>query len=153
MADYFTNFSLILPLPNEAAQKEALDLAEQGSYAFLGDESLPEDFPEVLREVVEDWCFETVASDPSEGCGLWLHSNNGGIDAACAYIQYLLERFNPNGHVCVEWSNDCSKPRTDAYGGGAALITSGEIRIITTREWLDQQVATLPEANLPLTTC
>jgi len=32
MADYFTNFSLILPLPDEAAQTYAADLAEQ---AFL----------------------------------------------------------------------------------------------------------------------
>ena len=74
------------------------------------------------------------------------------IDAVCAFIQYLLERFNPDGPVCVEWSNDCSKPRTDAYGGGAALITSEEIRIITTREWLDQQIASLPQPNLSLTT-
>ena len=152
MADYFTNFCLILPLPNEAAQKEALDLAEQAYNAQVDDEALSEDFPEVLREVIEDWHFEAVAERSSNRWGLWLHSNDGGIDAACAFIQYILGRFDPEGHVCVEWANDCSKPRTDAYGGGAALITSAEIKIITTREWLDQQIASLPEANLPLTT-
>ena len=29
MADYFTNFSLIMSLPNEAAEKYALDLADE----------------------------------------------------------------------------------------------------------------------------
>jgi hypothetical protein len=33
MADYFTNFSLIVPLPSEAVQSEALALAEQAFYA------------------------------------------------------------------------------------------------------------------------
>jgi hypothetical protein len=97
--------------------------------------------------VIEDWHFETVADDPSNGWGLWLHSSCGGIDAACAFIQYLLQTFAPDAQVRAGWSNDCTKPRTDAYGGGAALITSHEIRIITTREWLDQQVASL---NPPL---
>ena len=147
MADYYTNFSFILPLPTEAAQQEALDLADQALYSQLGDESLPDDFPEALREVIEDWYFETAADDRSDGWGLWLHSNCGGIDAACAFIQHLLQRFDPDAHVQIEWSNDCTKPLTDAYGGGAALITSTEIRMITTREWLEQEVATLTETN------
>jgi hypothetical protein len=54
MADYFTNFSFIMPLPTEAAQQYAIELAEQASYAHVGDESLPDDFPASLREVIED---------------------------------------------------------------------------------------------------
>src|SRR5437879_660930 len=114
MADYFTNFSLILPLPTEAAQKYALDLAEQAFHIHMG-EDMPNDFPESLRDVVEDWQFDSDASDPSNGCGLWLHSDSGGVDAACAFIQHLLQRFDASGCVGLEWSNDCSKPRIDAY--------------------------------------
>jgi hypothetical protein len=141
MADYFTHFSFVLPLPTEAAQQYAIELAEQASYAHLGDESLPDDFPASLREVIEDWRFETVVSHPSEGWGLWLHSSSGGIDAVCAFIQHLLQRFNATGEVAFEWSHDCSKPRTDAYGGGAALITARKIKTFNTAEWLNRQVA------------
>ncbi len=148
MADYFTNFSLIVPLPTEVAQQYAIDLAQQAFHLFLGDESPEDDFPAALRDVVEDWQFDTDPSDPSSGPGLWLHSSNGGIDAVCAFLQHLLQRFDPTGHVGLEWSNDCSKPRIDAFGGGAALITARKIKTINTGEWLHRQVARLP-ANKP----
>lgn len=146
MADYFTNFSLIVPLPDEAAVQSALDLAEQAFHAHLGEE-MPDDFPASLRDVIEDWQFDTDANDPSHGRGLWLHSSNGGIDAVCAFIQHLLGRFAPEGHVTLEWSNDCSKPRVDAFGGGAAIITADAITSISTGEWLHQQVSRLPQSQ------
>lgn len=131
MADYYTNFSVALPLPNHEAQQYALDLAEkveQGS----------EDLPESLKEVMEDWCFETVAQDENN---IWLHSSNGGVDAVCAFIQHLLQRYNPAGCVAVEWSFDCSKPRIGAFGGGAAIVTAADIISMTTREWVETQIA------------
>ncbi len=148
MADYFTNFSLLVQMPTEAAQTYALDLAERTFHIFLRDERPEDDFPSSLRDVVEDWQFDTDPSDPSSGPGLWLHSSNGGIDAVCAFIQHLLQKFDPAGHVALEWSNDCSKPRVDAFGGGAALITARKIKHLNTGEWLHRQVARLP-ANKP----
>jgi hypothetical protein len=140
MADYFTNFSFIISLPNQEAQAYALDLAIEGSSGFQGAE-LPEDFPTELENVTEDWCFE-VEADTSEGKpALWLHSSNGGIDAVCAFIQHLLQKFDPQGRVTFEWSNDCSKPRVDAYGGGAALITAKKIESMTTCEWTRKHAA------------
>jgi hypothetical protein len=144
MADYFTNFSLIVPLPDEAAVQYALDLAEQAFHIHMGDE-MSDGLPASLRDVIEDWRFDTEPNDPSNGRGLWLHSSEGGIDAVCAFIQHLLERFAPDGHVTLEWSNDCSKPRVDAFGGGAAIITAGKIKSISTGEWLHQQVSRLPK--------
>jgi len=38
--------------------------------------------------------------------------------------------------VEFEWSNDCSKPRVDAYGGGAVIITARKIKSMSTTEWL-----------------
>jgi hypothetical protein len=38
--------------------------------------------------------------------------------------------------VTFEWSHDCSKPRVDAYGGGAAIITAKRIKTMSTCEWL-----------------
>jgi hypothetical protein len=53
----------------------------------------------------------------------------------------LLQKFDPEGQVAFEWSEDCSKPRIDAFGGGAAFITAKEIKTMTTADWLRQQAA------------
>jgi hypothetical protein len=140
MADYFTNFSLVICLTNDTEQEYALDLAHKASLAQQGDE-LPDDFPKTLVDAIEDWQFETVADDSGTKHGLWLHSIYGGVDAVCLFIQHLLQKFDPTAHVTFEWSHDCSKPRVDAYGGGAALITAQEIKTMSTAAWLNEQFA------------
>ncbi|WCJ60712.1 hypothetical protein NXS98_06180 [Fontisphaera persica] len=135
MADYFTNFSLVVSLPSEAAQTYALELHHRASQASQGDD-LPKDFPKELEGALEDWQFDLEADSPVGNHGLWLHSMNGGVDAVCAFIQHLLQRFDPQGRATFEWSHDCSKPRTDAYGGGAAIVTAQEIKTINTAQWL-----------------
>ena len=140
MADYYTKFSLLMTLPDAAAVEQAVALARQASRIKSADES-PENFPTALLEVVEDWQFETEPQSHQGKPGLWLHSGNDGIEAACAFIQHLLRTFNPGGRQTFEWSNDCSKPRVDAFGGGAAIVTAQEIKLMTTTEWLAQQTA------------
>jgi hypothetical protein len=135
MADYYTNFSLVIKLPSDAAQEYALELHHQATQGNQGDE-LPKDFPKELEPVLEDWQFETEADDPAGNHGLWLHSIYGGIDAVCAFVQHLLQKFDAEGRVTFEWSHDCSKPRTDAYGGGAAIVTAKEIKTMNTAQWL-----------------
>jgi len=140
MADYFTLFSLIVPLPDESAQTQALEMAEQAGAIQQGYEQLG-DFPASLADVIEDWRFETVPENSPGQWGVWLHSNDGGIDAVCAFIQHLLQKFRPEGCVSFEWSHDCSKPRTDAYGGGAAIITARNIKTMSTGQWLRRHAA------------
>jgi len=137
MADYFTNFSLQLRLPDEAAQTYALELHRQGVCLWQGDD-VPADYPAELREHHEDWCFEVEADVVEKQPGLWLHSENGGIDAVCAFLQHLLQKFDPSGRVTFQWSNDCSKPRVDAYGGGAAIVTAKKIKTMSTNQWLQK---------------
>ena len=138
MADYFTNFSVIVLLPQEGVEW-AVRMAEAA--AQNDGDALPADFPEALRESVEDWSFETEATaNQAEGAGVWLHSDNGGVDAACAFIAEMLKLFGPDAYVTLQWSFDCSKPRIDAYGGGAALITAHTIETIGTKRWLDERV-------------
>jgi hypothetical protein len=78
MADYFTNFSLVLNLANETEQAYALDLARKASLAQQG-EPVPDDFPKSLVDMVEDWQFETVADDSGTKHAIWLHSMYGGV--------------------------------------------------------------------------
>ena len=151
MADYFTNFSFDLDLPDESAQAYALNLAQEAADMRFTDETSerPADFPKSLIEVLDSWDFETEAENSPGQWGLWLHSENGGIDAACAFIQHLLRKFQPGGCVGFEWSHDCSKPRTDAYGGGAAIITARKIKTMTTGEWLQKQTAARGRQHQP----
>lgn len=140
MADYFTNFSLIFSVPSAEAQGCALELAAQAGRIRQGDE-LSSDFPRELADLIEDWSFDVEPDGVGNKPALWLHSSSGGIDAACIFIQHLLQRFDPQGRVTFEWSHDCSRPRTDAYGGGAAIITATEIKTMSTGQWLSQQAA------------
>ncbi len=140
MADYFTNFSVVVPLPTEAAQRHALDLAATASRAQQGDEP-SEVLPDSIQKVVEDWQFETEAQSHDGKWGLWLHSENGGIDAVCVFVQHLLQKFDPQGRVAFEWSHDCTKPRLDAFGGGAAVITAKKIKTMNTAGWLQKNAA------------
>ena len=140
MADYFTNFSLQIRLPDEAAQTYAVNLARQASRLNQGDEA-EGDFPAELQEHTEHWSFEVEADVVEDKPGLWLHSSDGGIDAVCAFLQHLLQKFDPAGQVTFEWSHDCSKPRVDAYGGGAAIITAKKIKTMSTCQWLRENAA------------
>jgi hypothetical protein len=146
MADYFSNFSVVINLASKKQQAYALDLADKASIAHR-DQQLPEDFPQALADAVEDWQFETEANESGTKHGLWLHSEYGGVDAVCAFIQHLLQKLDPNRYVTLEWSNDCSKPRTDAYGGGAAIITAKKIKMMSTAAWLQKQTARLPASE------
>ena len=71
----------------------------------------------------------------------WLVTDGGGHLAHPPFIQHLLQKFDPQGHVTFEWSHDCSKPRVDAYGGGAAFITAKEIKTMSTAAWVNEQIA------------
>jgi hypothetical protein len=111
-----------------------MQIVKQANAHRLHEEPLPDSFPEDLVGEVENWDFETETVDD----GLWLHSQNGGQETACVFIQHLLQKFDFAPAVAFEWSHDCSKPRTDAYGGGAAFITSTEIETFSTHEWLQK---------------
>ena len=135
MADYYTNFSFVLQLKEPAQKEYALDIANIASAHRCEDQPLPADFPPALVDGLEDWFFEVEACDE----GVWFHSESGGVDAVGALVQHLLLKFQIPGQIAFEWSHDCSKPRIDAYGGGAAVIRAGEIKMMTTGDWLQEQ--------------
>jgi hypothetical protein len=78
----------------------------------------------------------TAHYDKTEG-RLWICDEAGrpNIDALAALIQRLLPCWLPIG---FEWSHDCAKPRTDAFGGGWCLITEDQIMCETTADQLNR---------------
>ena len=137
MADYYTNFSFIIPIKDPVQSEYVLDIAQTANVHRFEQDQLPPSFPSELREHLEDWRFEVERCEE----GIWLHSEEGGVDAVCAFVQHLIQKFAIPGPIAFEWSHDCSKPRTDAFGGGAAIIMATEIKIMTTCDWLRQQTA------------
>lgn len=133
MADYFTKFSIVVHLPSTEARDYALELHAQVNE----DDEIPKDFPEALLPVTWDWSFDVDANDADGKPGIWLSSIYGGIDAVCLFIQHLLQKFDPQGKVAFQWACDCSKPRTDAYGGGGAIVTATDIKMFATGDWLE----------------
>lgn len=136
MADYFTNFGFTVPLANPEQLAIALDLFRQMSSIQQGDEA-PAEFPSALKEFADDCVFEAEAGRKADE--LWLHSDCGGVDAVCEFAHHLLQRFQSKDIVTFEWSYDCTKPRSNAFGGGAAIITAAEIKSITTSDWIREQ--------------
>ena len=143
MANYFTNFSVVVAFKDPTEQRYALDLAAKAAGHFWRENEQPTsaEIPDEFVDVLEDWSFEVDADGEA---GIWLHSDAGGIDSACVFIKHLLQKFNSKGRVEFEWSNDCSQPRVDAYGGGAAVITANKITTMSTSEWLRQQTESPP---------
>lgn len=145
MADYYTKFSTVLKLPSLEAQAYAVALIQR--FRDLADnppETCPPDFPDELWQLIaEDEFTSPDCVEPQEHEGqpaIWIYPDeSANLDFTFAYIQHLLIKFCPDQGFGLEWCNDCSRPRLDAYGGGAAWITATEIRTFSTGSWLDAQ--------------
>ena len=133
MADYFTKFSFVIPVTPEQGgwftrvhglAEELLGHAEDGG-ARENIEG-PEDVVSAVRRLVEKRdgfpCVQ-VTHDEEEGT-IWVYSDDSGdpdytVDLARAF----LNRFDLDLVVSFQWANTCSKPRLDAFGGGAVVIS------------------------------
>jgi hypothetical protein len=143
MADYYTCFSIVLKLPDLAAQQYALALHAKAA-SLTSEKEVPGEIPQELHAHLDMWFFDTEADGNELEPALWIHSEDGGIDAVCDFLQHLLQKFHPQGCVAFEWANDCSQPRTDAYGGGAAFITADSIQQMGTWNWIAEQTRLCP---------
>lgn len=139
MAEYYTHFSFVLELPEHAIDY-AMSLAALGADLYSESEedrnTSERDFPNDLEACLDDWSFEVDRNEK----GIWIHSDGSGADAACDFVQHLLAKFGIKEPVSFEWANTCSKPRLDAYGGGAVIITATRIKSMTTFEWVSKEV-------------
>jgi hypothetical protein len=174
MADYFTEFSVVMQLPDQAAVdyidkllKRASEIAQEDKplgACILTPENMdtqddcnmhdheaaacPEGFPEELWECIENWQIRYEMMSDSRGFQIWLRSDESGdVDTACAIMQHILKRYYPNDYATLSWSNTCSKPRTDGFGGGALFLTATEVKWMNTAKWACDQEAEYLIAN------
>lgn len=128
MADYFTHFSCLLDVgtPDKAARALALFLDLRAADQDAGD-------PEAAG-------FTLARQDVSEGSTLWIHDDeHGDAEAVIRFVLRLAEEFDLTGLWGFQYALTCSRPRLDAFGGGAHVIDLGarkSIGWISTQKWL-----------------
>ena len=68
---------------------------------------------------------------------LWIHDDESGdVEAVIAFVLRLAETLDLSGLWGFEHSNTCSRPRLDAFGGGAHVIDLGARKVIG---WVNNQ--------------
>lgn len=129
MADYFTHFSCVLDVGTPEKAVAALDLVLR-----LRAEDEGADDPE----------FSGFALSLQDGPGssvLWFHDDDGqgDVEGVIRFVLRLAEDLNLTGLWGFDYSHSCSRPRLEAFGGGAHVIDLSarkSIGWISTHEWL-----------------
>lgn len=129
MADYFTNFSCVLDVGSPEKAIAALDLLDR-----LHLEEEEADDPEYSG-------FAVSQQDGPSSSILWLHDDDGqgDVEGVIRFVLRLAEDLDLTGLWGFEVAFTCSRPRLDAFGGGAHVIDLGKRKSIgwtSTHEWL-----------------
>jgi len=128
MADYFTHFSCLLDVgsPEKAARALAL-------FQRLRASDQDADDPEVTG-------FDLVRQDAPEGSTLWIQDDDhGDVEAVIRFVLLIAEDLDLTGLWGFQYALTCSRPRLDAFGGGAHVIDLGTRKSIgwtSSQEWL-----------------
>ena len=129
MADYFTHFSCLLDVgtPDKAARALAL-------FQSLREADQGADDPEVTG-------FDLVRQDAPEDSTLWIHDDDhGDVEAVIRFVLRLAAELDLTGLWGFKYALTCSRPRLDAFGGGAHVIDLGARKSIgwtSTSQWLE----------------
>ncbi|MCU0732585.1 MAG: hypothetical protein MUE84_13510 [Hyphomonas sp.] len=128
MADYFTHFSCVLDAGTPEKAVQALDLHTR----FCEED-----------EASGDSEFSGFALALQDGPGtsvLWFHDDGqGDVEAVIAFVLRLAPEIDLTGLWGFDYAQTCSRPRLEAFGGGAHVIDLGarkSIGWISTHEWL-----------------
>lgn len=124
MADYFTHFSCLLDVGSPDKATRALALFQELRAADQADVA----------------GFDLVHQDAPDGCSLWIHNDDhGDVEAVIRFVMRLAEDLDLTGVWGFQYALTCSRPRLDAFGGGAHVIDLGARKSIgwtSTQEWL-----------------
>lgn len=130
MADCFTHFSCVLDV---GSPKKAIAAVELLDRLHLEEEEA--DDPEFSG-------FAMTQQDGPGGSILWFHDDDGqgDIEGVIRFVLRLAEEIDLTGLWGFEVAYTCSRPRLDAFGGGAHVIDLGKRKSIgwtSTHEWLE----------------
>ena len=122
MADFHTHFSCLLDVGSPDNAARALDLYQ----AFMEDAA--------REEPPSDGFLLSVQPDLG-ATKLWIHDDaTGDPQQAIDFVLRCAEAFALTGRWGFQWANTCSRPRIDAFGGGAHVL---DLEKRTTVAWTD----------------
>ncbi len=128
MADCFTHFSCLIDVGTADNAARALVLFQE---LRATDQDAVD--PEVSG-------FTLARQDAPEGSTLWIHDNeHGDVEAVIRFVMRLAEDLDLTGLWGFQYALTCTRPRLDAFGGGAHVIDLGARKSIgwtSSQEWL-----------------
>jgi hypothetical protein len=84
--------------------------------------------------------FDLSRQDGPDSSILWIHDDDSGdVESVIAFVLRVAADLDLTGLWGFEYANTCSRPRLDAFGGGAHVIDLGARTTIgwtNTNEWL-----------------
>ena len=102
-----------------------------------------EDKNDFFDEMFEGWTGIALAEERDDSgklTSLVIYSeetaNTGGLADA---IHMVMAHYQSKKCIGFQMAFDCSKPRIDAFGGGAVFITANRVRYFSSGQWLEQQ--------------
>lgn len=133
MADYFTHFSCLLDVGTAEKALRAIDFVVE-----LRDEDDQSDEPQFHG-------FDLSLQDGPKSSILWIRDDaSGDVEAVVTFVLRLAEALDLSGLWGFEHSNTCSRPRLDAFGGGAHVIDLGARKAIG---WVNTQTGLAAALN------
>lgn len=136
MADYFTHFSCLLDVGTPQNAARALDLYNALSEAGASEEPPSESF--------------LVSIQPEHGGSqLWLRDDvSGDPERLIQFVKLCAAEFSLKGSWGFQYANTCSRPRLNAFGGGAHVLDLGTGE---TLGWIDTDgwLATALDGDAP----
>ena len=131
MANYYTQFSCELDVASPENLARALAL-----YAELSDSD--------DREESCSLGFSLIAAPEPQSTVLWIHTEESGDpEHVVIFVQKLCEVIALSGRWGFDYSNICSRPLVEAFGGGAYVIdlaTGDLVASNFTNEWVTRLV-------------
>ncbi len=144
MADYYTRFSVMLPLGSADRIAPALAI-----YAKLA-EDLDRDEEAAIG-------FEAAASPEVDPAALWLSAEeDGNPEHVITFVRLCGEAFGLTGRWGFRWALTCSRMRLDGWGGGAHVLdlaTGQTVEWLDCEDWLAERLAEAPAAPIAGLAC
>lgn len=167
MADYYSQCVVSPQLPlRDITASEQLVLRNIFDSALLGEElylfaeigrhtSIALELPDML-EALSATAFESAATmlltkgidDIPAGAAIAeIEIDDEWIDI----LQEILRRSSALAFITIETSFNCSKMRSDGFGGGAVVITADAVDTMSTRQFIDETRALRLGGDVPVT--
>ncbi len=130
MADYFTHFSCLFDVGTAENAARALQLYS---------DTPPDEYE---RQFSEGFQLSISSGTPTN---VWIYDESSGdVEPVIEFVLLCAKEFDLKGRWGFEYANTCSRPRLDAFGGGAHIVDLSAreaVGWVSTNEWLTRTLA------------